>query len=332
MHFNLKNRLLVKPAKLFFFGALAMFTFGVQPFSNEPLHRPYQADIPPAAGWNPAPGFGPYLGVNSMRMGYNLAKPELNTVERRRNNQFIKINPSNPNLSDAINEPSPFPDKLSRLSVKGQLHDYYRELIKKEPVDHIQSKVFEAKELKTVRRILVKEFENKTHPYYRNENAGKVVTRHIYQNLRNSNDYAVTSEPLEEDTGFRIKIMTDSSIDSSTSESYLKFPTPSAPANQNVNLNDIDAYMIGAVTKYRDSYIDEDGNNQKSLASGIEFGSYLISAKSGKVLWGARYISSQSPGFFEFFKHGGQWKNKESLSRFATRNVLKAFYQDRSQN
>ena len=35
---------------------------------------------------------------------------------------------------------------------------------------------------------------------------------------------------------------------------------------------------------------------------------------------------------FEFFKNGGQWKSKKSLSRLATRNVLKVFNNDRSQN
>lgn len=330
MHFNVKYKF-ENSGKLLFIVGVAIVSLGIQPFNSEPLNRTYQADIPPAAGWNPAPGFGPYLGVNSMSMGYNLAKRD-KTPPKNQNYQIIKINPNNPNLSDAINEPRPFPEKLQQLAVRGDLKNYYKELVKKEPVDYIQSKVFESGELKKVRRILVKEFENKTNLLHRDENAGKVVARHIYQQLRNNNEYAVTSDPLvPKNDGFRMKVLSDPSL-TSDAESYIEFPAKSVSANPKVNSDHVDAFMVGAVTKYRDSFIDENGNNQKSLASGIEFGSYLISAKSGKVLWGARYVSSQNPGFFEFFKNGGQWKNKESLSRLATRNVLKVFNNDRSQN
>ncbi|GEM_PF-1877107 len=318
-------------AKLFILLGIAIISLGIQPFNSEPLHRTYQADIPPAAGWNPAPGFGPYLGVNSMNMGYNLSKRD-KTPERNQNYQIIKINPNNPNLSDAINEPRPFPEKLDQIVVNGDLNNYYKELVKKEPVDYIQSKIFDAGELNKVRRILVRAFENKTNLIHRNENAGKIVARHIYQQLRNNAEYVVISDQLdEENDGFRMKVLNDPSLKVDT-EDYLDFPAKSVSANPKVKPNHVDAIMIGAVTKYRDSFIDENGNNQKSLASGIEFGSYLISSKNGKVLWGARYISSQSPGFFEFFKNKGQWRSKESLSRMATRNVLKTLNNDRSQN
>ncbi len=330
MDFNVKHKV-GATGKLLLLIGVAVVSLGIQPFNSEPLNRTYQADIPPASGWNPAPGFGPYLGVNSMSMGYSLAKRD-KAPPKNQNYQIIKINPNNPNLSDAINEPRPFPEKLDQLAVQGDLKSFYKELVKKEPIDYIQSKVFESEEFKKVRRILVKEFENKTNLLHGDENAGKVVARHIYQQLRNNNEYAVVSDPLAgKNDGFRMKIISDPSLASDV-ESYIEFPAKSISANPKVNPNHIDAVMVGAVTKYRDSFIDENGNNQKSLASGIEFGSYLISVKSGKVLWGARYVSSQSPGFFEFFKNGGQWKSKKSLSRLATRNVLKVFNNDRSQN
>lgn len=328
MHFNVKQKI-KNTGTLFFFIGIVIFLLGIQPFNDEPLNRTYQADIPPAAGWNPSPGFGPYLGVNSMSSAYGIIKRE-NNKQNYKTFQSIKINPSNPNLSDAINEPSPFPDNLGQLPVKGDLKSYYKELIKKEPIDYIQSKVFEASELKKVRRILVKEFENKTNLMHRDESAGKVVARHIYQQLRNNSEYAVISDQLESD-GFRIKVLSDPSL-TSQAESYIDSPVKSTATNSKITPNHVDAIMVGAVTKYRDSYVDENGKNQKSLASGIEFGSYLISAKNGKVLWAARYVSSQHPGFFEFFKNGGQWKSKKSLSRLATRNVLKAFNNDRFQN
>jgi hypothetical protein len=330
MYFNVKYRI-ETTGKLLLLLGIALVSLGIQPFNSGPLNRAYQADIPPASGWNPAPGFGPYLGVNSMSMGYNLAKRDKASPENQ-NYQIIKINPNNLNLSDAINEPQPFPEKLAKLGVEGDLKSYYKELVKKEPIDFIQSKVFESGELKKVRRILVKEFENKTNFLHRDDNAGKVVARHIYQELRNNDEYAVIPDPLAvTNDGFRMKILSDPSL-MVGEEIYIEFPAKPISANPKINPNQVDAVMVGAVTKYRDSFIDENGNNQKSLASGIEFGSYLISAKSGKVLWGARYVSSQSPGFFEFFKNGGQWKSKKSLSRLATRNVLKVFNNDRSQN
>jgi hypothetical protein len=329
MYFNVKHKVEIT-GKLLLILVVALVSSGIQPFNSEPLNRTYQADIPPASGWNPAPGFGPYLGVNSMSMGYSLAKRD-KAPPKSQTYQIIKINPNNPNLSDAINEPQPFPEKLEKLAVQGNLKSYYKELVKKEPIDYIQSKVFDSGELKKVRRILVKEFENKTNLLHRDDNAGKVVARHIYQQLRNDDEYAVISDPLAvKSDGFRMKVLSDPSL-MSDGESYLEFPAKPISANPKINPNQVDAVMVGAVTKYRDSFIDENGNNQKSLASGIEFGSYLISAKSGKVLWGARYVSSQNPGFFEFFKNGGQWKSKKSLSRLATRNVLKVFNNDRSQ-
>ena len=128
MHFNVYQKV-KKTGKLFFFIGIILFSLGIQPFNNEPLNRTYQADIPPAAGWNPAPGFGPYLGVNSMSAAYGIIKRE-NSTQNYKTFQSIKVNPGNPNLSDAINEPRPFPDNLGQVAVKGDLQNYYKELIK----------------------------------------------------------------------------------------------------------------------------------------------------------------------------------------------------------
>ena len=88
--------------------------------------------------------------------------------------------------------------------------------------------------------------------------------------------------------------------------------------------------MIGAVTKYMDSYRTKNGNIEKSLSSSIEFGAFLVSTLTGDVIWGARFIGSQPTGVSRFFLNSGPtWLSKEQLSQVAMKSVLKAFHENR---
>ena len=59
-----------------------------------------------------------------------------------------------PNLSDGINEPHPLPTQVDR--------NIYTQLLRIEPVDQVQSKVFNSDRFDRLQRIGVLGFENKT--------------------------------------------------------------------------------------------------------------------------------------------------------------------------
>ena len=87
--------------------------------------------------------------------------------------------------------------------------------------------------------------------------------------------------------------------------------------------NEIDAVIIGAVSKYTNSYQNRNGEIKSSLGSSIEFGSFLISTKTGEVLWGARFVGSQPTGLLNV---RGKWLREEQLSQTAMKKILKAFH------
>jgi hypothetical protein len=83
--------------------------------------------------------------------------------------------------------------------------------------------------------------------------------------------------------------------------------------------------MIGAVSKYMNSYQDRNGKIEKSLSSKVEFGSFLVSTRTGDVLWGARFIGAQPTGLLS---SGAKWLSKKQLSKRAMKEVLKSFRGD----
>ena len=104
---------------------------------------------------------------------------------------------------------------------------------------------------------------------------------------------------------------------------------PNIPGLPQAN-DKMDAVMIGAVTKYMDSYRTRNGNIENSLSSSIEFGAFLVSTLSGDVIWGVRFIGSQPTGLSSFLLSSGPtWLSKEQLSQVAMKNVLKAFHENR---
>jgi len=80
--------------------------------------------------------------------------------------------------------------------------------------------------------------------------------------------------------------------------------------------------MIGAVSKYMNSYQNRNGKIEKSLSGKVEFGSFLVSTRTGDVLWGARFIGAQPTGLLS---SGTKWLSKKQLSKRAMKEVLKSF-------
>jgi len=215
-----------------------------------------------------------------------------------------------PNLSDGINEPHPLPAYVNR--------DIYTELLKVEPVDQVQSKVFNADRFNRMQRIGVLGFENKTFAPFEDKSAGDVVSKQVYQELKTNKNYSNIIPPqLMEDV--RLKIV----------------KSPGSPADQKLSGGEkitplvsgdrVDVIMIGAVSKYTDRYIDRYGEIQRSLASGLEFTAFLVDPRTREVIWGARFVGSQRPGVQNLGQHKGRWLSKEDFTRSAMKFVLKEF-------
>ena len=215
-----------------------------------------------------------------------------------------------PNLTDGINEPHPLPTHVNR--------DFYTQLLKVEPVDQVQSKVFNSARFNRLQRIGVLGFENKTFAPFEDKSAGDVVSRQAYHELKTNKSYSNIIPPqLMEDV--RLKIV----------------KSPGSAANQNnpdseettplVSGYRVDAVMVGAVSKYTDKYVDRYGEIQKSIASGLEFTAFLVDPRTREVIWGARFVGRQRPGVQNFGQHGGRWLNKEAFTRSAMKFVLKEF-------
>ena len=75
----------------------------------------------------------------------------------------------NPHLTDGINEPHPMPSYVKR--------DIYNQLLNIEPVNQVQSKVFNRKIFDSINRIGVLGFENKTFDFFEDRAAGKIVSQ-----------------------------------------------------------------------------------------------------------------------------------------------------------
>lgn len=247
----------------------------------------------------------------------------------------------NPNMEGGINDPHPYPDYMKKFSQKGNFPAYYRDLLNMLPKDHLQVKIFDPVAFSKVNKIYVNLFENKTLFPHRDENAGKIVSTQVFQRLRNSGNYAITPSPeiMGEEYQMRIRaksaktpLVPEDQAASKPGEKgrkilvALKRGEPAQPFSS----QGADAIMMGAVTKYRDTYTDARGQRQKSIAAGLEFGAFLISVKTGKVIWGARYVATQTPRITEFFRNKGQWLNKREFSRTAMKKVLKVFYEKKS--
>ena len=232
-----------------------------------------------------------------------------------------------PQLNSEINEPHPIPDYLLRFTENGRLPQQYTDLLKQVPVDRVQSMVFNQQAFDQIRRIGVSGFDNKTFFPNRDESAGTILAKHISQELEMVQAYRVIPPPKMIDA--RMKIISSPNLKSLPQEQ------PSAVSQDAVSglpysSEKIDAVMIGAVSKYLDTYSDNHGIRKESLSSGLEFTTFLVSTKTGDVVWGARFVGNQEIGLRSLFKSEPIWMSREKLSRGIMKDVLKSFYKTRS--
>lgn len=238
----------------------------------------------------------------------------------------------NPNLTAKINAPHAFPEYMKKFIRNGDKPYYYYQLLMLEPVDQVQSKVFDPKTFRMARRIGIVGFENKTQGRFKDESVGALIANKLWRALESAPNYRVIP-PAQMVDEYRLKIIAKPAplkpkgVVSSPSEMKKKGPSGEELVYDLPYSNEkIDAVMIGAVTRYDDTYIDRLGNRQKSLSSSVEFGAYLISTRTGDVLWGARFVGSQTAGLGNLFNGKRHWLSREELAQYAIEHVLRAFY------
>jgi len=234
-----------------------------------------------------------------------------------------------PHLSSEINEGHPFPESLKLFSKGAHLPKHYTQLLSVPPSHQVQSLIFNPEKFANTRRICVTTFDNTTSGPFKDPQANQVISNQISNELRNTRNYTVVHE-TEEDA--RMKIVATPGK-TSPAEKAMSPKEKTLTLLERCPRDKYDAILVGAVTKYLDSYIDRHGKKRESLSSGVEFGAYLIEWNAGKdpqagdVLWGARYVGSQELGLRNIFQGKTQWLSKQEQSRIAMKSVLKAFNQ-----
>ena len=242
-----------------------------------------------------------------------------------RNEILPVFHPSlHPGSNDEVNEAHPIPDYIKKISKDQPYSIYYQQLLEIDPVDQVQSKIFNEQAFRSVQRIGVLGFENKTADPFKDEEAGHVVAKQVSEELQSMRDYFIIP-PLaaNEDAQIRIVTQVPSNKTGQIESSHIE-NQPATPVLPNSN-NKVDAVMIGAVTKYISSYRNRSGKIKKSLSSKVEFGSFLVSTRTGQVLWGSRFIGVQPTGLIS---SSSKWLSKTQLSQRAMKEVLKAFRKD----
>ena len=226
-----------------------------------------------------------------------------------------------PGSNNEVNEAHPIPDYIKKISKNQPYSIYYQQLLEIDPVGQVQSKVFNEQAFRSVQRIGVLGFENKTADPFKDEEAGHVVAEQVSKELQSMRDYFIIP-PLAANEDARIRIVTQAPGNKTSQiESPHVENQPAIPVLPNSN-NKVDAVMIGAVTKYISSYRNRSGKIKKSLSSKVEFGSFLVSTRTGQVLWGSRFIGVQPTGLIS---SSSKWLSKTQLSQRAMKEVLKAF-------
>ena len=227
----------------------------------------------------------------------------------------------NTNLNNNINEPHPIPNYIKKLSDNQPFPVYYQQLLEIDPENQIQSKVFNKEAFRLIRRIGILGFENKTTGLFKNKNAGDILAKQVSRELQSIKNYFIIP-PLMAGGDARLRIVAQLPIDKKNRSRPTNIDNQLTIPNLPHSNNEIDAVIIGAVSKYTNSYQNQNGEIKSSLGSSIEFGSFLISTRTGEVLWGARFVGSQPTGLFNT---RGKWLNEEQLSQAAIKKTLKAF-------
>ena len=258
---------------------------------------------------------------------YETGQAEFQTSEnfQPRNEVPPVFHPSlNPGSNDKFNEAHPIPDYIKKISKDQLFPTHYQQLLEINPVDRIQSKVFDEEAFRSVKKIRVLDFENKTMGIFKDDEAGHVLAKQVSGELQSMKNYSIIP-PLIINEDAQIRIVAQ--VPFNKGRQFESSPVDNKPIIPTLpDSNDkVDAVMIGAVTKYINSYQDRNGKIKRSLSSKIEFGSFLVSTLTGDVLWGARFIGSQPTGTL---KLGKKWLNKKQFSKRAMTEVLKSFRQN----
>ena len=228
----------------------------------------------------------------------------------------------NTNLNNNINEPHPIPNYIKKLSDNQPFPIHYQQLLEIDPENQIQSKVFNKEAFRLIRRIGILGFENKTTGLFKNKNAGDILAKQVSRELQSIKNYFIIP-PLMEGGDARLRIVAQLPIDKKYRAGLTNIENrPTIPKLPHSN-SEIDAVIIGAVSKYTNSYQSQNGEIKSSLGSSIEFGSFLISTRTGEVLWGARFVGSQPTGLLSARR---KWLSEKQLSQAAMKKILKAFH------
>ena len=269
------------------------------------------------------------INVNAIPVGdaYDIgqAESQVSSWFNPRNEVTPFLDPSlQPGSNNNINEEHPIPDYIKKISKDQLFPTHYQQLLEINPVDRIQSKVFDEEAFRSVKKIRVLDFENKTMGIFKDDEAGHVLAKQVSGELQSMKNYSIIP-PLIINEDAQIRIVAQ--VPFNKDRQFESSPVDNKPIIPNLpDSNDkVDAVMIGAVTKYINSYQDRNGKIKRSLSSKIEFGSFLVSTRTGDVLWGARFIGSQPTGTL---KLGTKWLNKKQFSKRAMTEVLKSFRQN----
>jgi hypothetical protein len=228
----------------------------------------------------------------------------------------------NANLNNNINEAHPIPNYIKKLSDNQPFPVYYQQLLEIHPENQIQSKVFDKEAFRLIRRIGILSFENKTTGLFKNKNAGNILAKQVSRELQSIKNYYIIP-PLMEGGDAKLRMVAQLPIDKKNRTGSANIESQPTIPNLPHSNNEIDAVIIGAVSKYTNSYQNQNGEIKSSLGSSIEFGSFLISTRTGEVLWGARFVGSQPTGLLNA---RGKWLREEQLSQTAMKKILKAFH------
>jgi len=242
---------------------------------------------------------------------------------------------TNPTLTPHLNEEHPFPEYMKKFMEGKNYPKYYSQLLDLEPVDQVQSMVFDPEAFREVRRIGVIQFENKTRGAEKDASAGNAVAEQLSQELDTVGRYAVI-RPKQMVEEYRMKIMTSPEKGKSSKSEARPGEVPEAKTTTQITTQEtvydlpyaaekIDAVMIGAVTRYSNTFYDQYGKPSRSPAVALEFGAYLISTQTGRALWGARFVGSQKPTLSNIQFGKLRWLNKREFTQFVIRKVLKDF-------
>ena len=140
---------------------------------------------------------------------YETGQAEFQTSEnfQPRNEVPPVFHPSlNPGSNDKFNEAHPIPDYIKKISKNQVFPTHYQQLIEIKPVNQIQSKIFDEQAFRSIQKIGVLDFENRTVNPFKDEEAGHVVAKQISRELQSTKDYFIIP-PLMTNEDARIRIV-----------------------------------------------------------------------------------------------------------------------------